>query len=118
MIPVAAVRSRSNASASHGTMPRDEQLVQERLYDAFATEIMHAASFDYRRLLTDVGADLSGTFEERLRLMPKMTASWRKTGLNRTALYQRYVVDDQEEVSTGKYDFTKPDMVAFEWSLI
>ena len=93
----------------------NERLVQERLFDAFATGVTHAASFDYRRLLTDVGADPSDAFEERLRLMPKMTASWQRTGLSRTALYQRYVVDDQEDVSTGKYDFTKPDMVAFKW---
>jgi hypothetical protein len=101
--------------ALRDAVPRDERLVQERLFDAFASGVTHAASFDYRRLLTDVGADPSDAFEERLRLMSKMTASWQRTGLSRTALYQRYVVDDQEDVSTGKYDFTKPDMVAFKW---
>jgi hypothetical protein len=93
----------------------NERLVQEHLFDAFASGVTHAASLDYPRLLADVGANRSDAFDERLRLMPKMTGSWQRTGLSRTALYQRYVVDDQEDVSTGKYDFTKPDMVAFKW---
>jgi len=93
----------------------NDRLVQELLIDAFATEIRNASSFDYRRMLDDVGADPSDTFEERLRLIPKMSASWARTGLTRTALYERYVIEDQEDISTGKYDFTKPDMVALKW---
>jgi Caspase domain len=93
----------------------NDRLVQERLIDAFAAGIKNATSFDYRRMLDDVGADPSDTFEERLRLIPKMSASWAKKGLTRTALYQRYVIEGQEDVSTGKYDFTKPDIVAFKW---
>jgi Caspase domain len=93
----------------------NDRLVQDKLIEAFATGIRRATGFDYRRLLADVGAVPSGTFEERLRLMPRMSASWSRAELNRTALYQRYVIEDQEDVPTGKYDFTKPDMVAFKW---
>ena len=93
----------------------NDRLVQERLIGAFAAGIRHATSFDYRRMLADVGADPSDTFEERLRLMPKMSGSPPGTALSRTELYQRYVVEDKQEVSTGKYDFAKPDMVAFKW---
>lgn len=91
------------------------QLVQERFFDAFADGIRRATSFDYRRLLDDIGADPSDMFEERLRLMPKISASWPGDALTRTALYERYVIEDQEDASSGKYDFTKPDMVAFKW---
>ena len=93
----------------------NNRLVQERFYDAFADGIRHATSFDYRRLLNDVGADPSDTFEERLRLMPKISGSSPGAALTRTALYKRYVIEAPNEVSSGKYDFTKPDMVAFKW---
>ncbi len=93
----------------------NNRLVQERFYDAFADGIRHATSFDYRRLLNDVGADPSDTFEERLRLMPKISDSSPGAALTRTALYKRYVIEAPNEVSSGKYDFTKPDMVAFKW---
>lgn len=93
----------------------NERLVQERLIDAFASGIRHVANFDYRQMLSDVGVGPSDTFEERVRLMPKMSASWLGAELSRRALYRRYVIEDQEDVSTGKYDFAKPDMVAFKW---
>ena len=93
----------------------NNRLVQERFYDAFADGIRNATSFDYRRLLDDVGADPSDTFEERLRLMPKISDSSPGAALTRTALYKRYVIEAPNEVSSGKYDFTKPDMVAFKW---
>lgn len=93
----------------------NDRLVQERLIEAFASGIRQAAGFDYRRMLEDVGARPSDMFEERLRLMPKISASWSRVELSRTALYQRYVVEDREAVASGKYDFTKPDMVAFKW---
>jgi len=91
------------------------QLVKERFFDAFAEGIRHATNFDYRRLLNDVGAAPSDTFEERLRLMPKISSSSLEAALTRAALYKRYVIEEQKEVSSGKYDFTKPDMVAFKW---
>jgi hypothetical protein len=94
----------------------NDLLVKEKLSDAFANGVKNAASFDYHRMLDDIGATPSDMFEERLRLLPKMSyGSWSGAGLNRTALYQRYVIEDREEVPTGKYDFTKPDMVAFKW---
>lgn len=93
----------------------NNRLVQERFYDAFADGIKRAASFDYRRLLNDVGADPSDTFEERLRLMPKISDSSPGAALTRTALYERYVIEAPNKVSSGKYDFSKPDMVALKW---
>lgn len=93
----------------------NERLVQEKLIDAFANVVRHATSLDYRQMLVDVGVDPSDAFEERLRLMPKMSVSSRATELTRTTLYQRYVVRDKEDVSKRKYDFSKPDMIAFKW---
>jgi hypothetical protein len=93
----------------------NDRLVQERLIDAFAAGIRNATNTDYHRLLDDVGAEPSDMFEERLRLIPRMSPTWARTGLTRTALYQRYIIEDQEDVSSGRYDFTKPDLVAFKW---
>jgi hypothetical protein len=93
----------------------NDRLVQERFFDAFASGIRHASTFDYRRMLEDVGASPSDQFEERLRLMPKFSGSSSRTGLSRSAVYQRYVIEDHQDVPSGKYDFTKPDMVAFKW---
>lgn len=92
----------------------NDRLVREQLSDAFAAGVRRSISFDYRRMLEDLGSSPSDTFEERLRLMPKMSASSLRP-LTRSALYQRYVIDDRETVASGKYDFTKPDMVAFKW---
>ena len=89
--------------------------MQERFFNAFADGIRKATTFDYRRLLNDVGTDPSDTFEERLRLMPKISDSSPGAALTRSALYKRYVIEDQEDASSGKYDFAKPDMVAFKW---
>jgi hypothetical protein len=91
------------------------RLVKERFFDAFADGIKRAASLDYDRLLGDVGAKSSYRFKELLRLMPKISASAPGGALTRAALYERYVIEDQENASSGKYDFTKPDMVAFKW---
>lgn len=93
----------------------NDRLVQERLSGAFASGIRHATRFDYRQMLSDVGVEPSDAFEERLRLMPKLSAPGLGEELSRTRMYKQYVIEDQEEVSTGKYDFTKPDMVAFKW---
>jgi hypothetical protein len=93
----------------------NDQLVKERFFDAFADGIRRATSFDYRRLLSDVGADPSDAFEERLRLMPKISDSPLGAALTRAALYKRYVIENHKDVSSGKYDFAKPDMVAFKW---
>jgi hypothetical protein len=93
----------------------NDRLVQERLSDAFASGIRNAARFDYRQMLSDVGVEPSDAFEERLRLMPKLSAPGLGEELSRTRMYRQYVIEDQGEVSTGKYDFTKPDMVAFKW---
>ena len=93
----------------------NDRLVQERLIDAFATGIRNATNFDYRRMLSDIGAEPSDTFVERLRIMPKISTSRSEGALSRTALYQRYVIEDQHKVSSGRYDFTKPDMIAFKW---
>ena len=91
------------------------RLVKERFFDAFADGIKRAASLDNDRLLGDVGAEPSRRFKELLRLMPKISASGPGSALTRAALYERYVIEDQEDASSGKYDFTKPGMVAFKW---
>jgi hypothetical protein len=94
---------------------KNDRLVQERLIDAFTSGIRNAASFDYHRMLSDIGAEASETFEERLHLMSRISSSQSQTGLSRTMMYERYVIEDHKEVSSGRYDFTKPDMVAFKW---
>jgi uncharacterized caspase-like protein len=93
----------------------NDRLVQERLSEAFASGIRQATRFDYRQMLRDVGVEPSDAFEERLRLMPKLSAPGLGDQLSRTRMYKQYVIEDQEEVSTGKYDFGKPDMIAFKW---
>ena len=93
----------------------NDRLVKERLSDAFASGIRHATRFDYRQMLRDVGVEPSEAFEERLRLMPKLSAPGVGDELSRSRMYKQYIIEDQEEVSTGRYDFGKPDMVAFKW---
>lgn len=94
----------------------NDRLVKERLLDAFASGIRRAANFDYHQMLSDIGVEPSDTFQERLRLMPKLSAPGLGGELSRTMLYKQYVIEG-ERVSSGRYDFTKPDMIAFKWLL-
>jgi hypothetical protein len=93
----------------------NDRLVQERLVNAFADGVRNAATFDYPRMLSDIGMVASETFEERLRLMSRISSTTSEMPLSRTVLYRRYVIEEQQSVSSGKYDFAKPDMVAFKW---
>lgn len=89
----------------------------KKLEDTFALGIRQAAGLNFRRLLADAGAgeEDAGAFGERLRLLPRLGTPTAELPLTRAVLYERHIIKQPGRISDGKYDFTKPYMIALKW---